>query len=199
MSAAKTDSPTTVESPRLVGVLAQFDSSRALLDACRRVREKGFTRWEAFAPFPVHGLDDAMGAKPTRLPWIVLIMGLTGTSLALFLVWWTNATSFKGVPSFLQGYPYVVSGKPIFSLPANVPILFELTVLLSAIGAAIGMLVLNGLPRLYNPLFKSRAFRQVTTDRFFIMIQADDPNFERSATDEFLRSLGASHCEDVED
>ncbi len=180
------------------GLLAQFESAAGLLKAAAGVRDGGYTRWDAYSPYPMHGLDAAMGARPTRLPWIVLILGLHGLLGGLLLVWWTNATSF-GVPSFLQGYPYIVSGKPVFSLPANIPVIFETTVLLSAFGAVFGMLALNRLPRLHHPLFRSPAFRRVTADRFFIAIEAVDPRYDAAATRKLLESLGASMVEQVED
>ncbi len=175
--------------PVLYGVLAQFDSVTDLLAAAREVRQAGYKRWESYTPFPVHGLDRAMGMPATRLPWIVLAAGLTGLLGGLGLVWWTNAVN----------YPWVISGKPIFSLPANIPIIFETTVLFSAFGAVFGMLILNVLPRLHHPLFASVRFRRSTNDRFFIAIEADDPCFDTVETVELLHRVGATAVEEVAD
>ncbi len=130
-----------------------------------------------------------MGLRPTILPWITLIHGVAGLLLGLLLVWWINAKTVSWAPTFLQGYEFMVSGKPLFSLPANIPILFEMTVLLAAIGTLLGMLGLNKLPMLHNPLFKSERFRRVTDDRFFVVIDAADPKFDLAETTQFLDSL----------
>jgi hypothetical protein len=186
------------ESKALFGLLAEFDSADDLLTAAKAVRKDGYTRWDTHSPFPVHGMDKVMQVRPTRLPWIVLIMGLTGTLGGLLLVWWTNATSFD-VPYALRGYAFLISGKPIFSLPANIPVIFETTVLLAGFGAVFGMLGLNGLPRLYNPLFMSDRFRRATADRFFIAIEAKDPQFDRGRTARLLQSSGATAVEELEE
>jgi hypothetical protein len=186
----------TTEGQTLVGLLAEYDNVNDLLAAARGVRKKGYTCWDVHSPFPVHGMDEAMQLRRTRLPLIVFLAGLTGTLGGLFLVWWTNATSYD-VPYALRGYPFIISGKPIFSLPANIPVIFETTVLLAAFGAVFGMLGLNRLPRLYNPLFASQRFRRVTSDRFFIVIEAGDPRFDRAKTANLLLELRASHVEEV--
>lgn len=190
MSSQDRDSTTSSvsEASQLHGLLAEFDSPEALLKAAEKVRDAGFTRWDAHTPFPVHGLDAAMGIKPTVLPWLVLGGGVAGLGAAVLLQWWTNAVN----------YPYLISGKPYFSLPANIPIIFEVTVLLSAIVTFFGVMALNGLPKLYNPLFKSTRFARVTDDRFFIEIEAVDPKFNRQLTESLLTSLGAVSVETVE-
>ncbi len=183
--------------PVLYGLLAEFDDPAALARAAAAVRQKGYTRWDAHSPFPVHGLDEAMGARRTRLPLIALIAGLCGLIGGLKLAWYTNASDLAFMPSFLRGYPFMISGKPVFSLPANIPVVFETTVLLAALGTVLGMLGLNRLPRLHHPLFASERFARATTDRFFIVIEARDPRFDRRAAAEFLRSLGAAAVEEV--
>jgi hypothetical protein len=174
---------------RPYGLLIEFESVPALLRAAERVRDEGYTRWDVHSPFPVHGLDDAMGIRPTRLPWVVLGAGLTGAGAALLLQWWTNAVDF----------PFLISGKPFFSLPADIPIVFELTVLFAALTAFIGMLAFNGLPSLYHALFRNRRFRQVTNDRFFISIESADPRYDSERTRSFAWSLGPSHVEELDD
>lgn len=179
------------------GLLAEFDTVDDLLVAARNVRENGYTQWDVHTPFPVHGMDEVMQVPKTRLPWIVFVMGVAGALGGLGLVWWTNATSFP-VPYALRGYQYVIAGKPIFSLPANIPVIFETTVLLAALGAVFGMLVLNRLPMLFNPLFRSERFRRMSDNRFFICIEARDPRFDRAKTTEMLRQLKAAAIEEVE-
>jgi len=190
------DTERTAPRTRLHGYLAEFEDVGRLLAAARQVRDRGFRRWDAYSPFPVHGLDEAMGQSPTRLPWIVLAGGLTGLIAGLGLTWWTNSTGFP-VPYAVQGSPFLISGKPIFSLPANIPVIFETTILLAAFGAVFGMLLLNRLPRLYHPLFRRERFRRVTQDRFFVVIEADDPRFDQTTTPEMLHRLGADTVEHV--
>jgi len=174
---------------RLYGYLVRFETAGDLISAAERVRDAGYTRWDAHTPFPVHGLNDAMGLKPTRLPWLVLGAGLAGALVGLGLQYWTNAVDYK----------FVISGKPFFSLPANIPITFELTILFAAVAAFVGMLAFNGLPQHYHPLFKSRSFRRVTADAFVISVEAGDPEFDGEKTKAFLRSLGGLDVEEVEE
>jgi hypothetical protein len=177
------------EKVELIGLLAEYTNVDQILKAARAVRRAGFSRWDVHTPFPIHGIDYAMGIKPTVLPWIVLAGGLTGLVSAIALQWYCNAFDYK----------FLISGKPIWSFPANVPIMFELTVLFSALTAVFGMLGLNGLPRLYNPLFKSERFRRVTTDRFFLVIDSTDAKFNEEQTTRLLTDAGAISIERVED
>lgn len=173
------------DSPQVEGMLAQFSGPEALRAAAAGVRQAGYTRFEAYSPFPIHGIYAAMGRRRTRLPWLVLAGGVAGGIGALALQGWTNAVF----------YPYEISGKPLFSLPANIPIAFELIVLLSAIAAFAGGLALSGLPELFHPLFACRNFRRVTTDGFFLGIDAADPEFDEVQTGELLRTLGSTGTE----
>jgi hypothetical protein len=185
---------------KIYGLLAEFETPQAVMDAAVKVRDAGYRWWDTMTPYPVHGLDKAMGIKPTFLPWLVFGGGLTGAIAGVALQAFTNATAFKiwaGV--FVEGYPFMVSGKPLNSLPAWIPVIFELTVLLAATGCFGLMLLLNGLPRLYHPLFKSDRFARVTDDRFFLVIEARDPKFFRDETESFLRSLDPVSLETVED
>lgn len=177
------------EVPQLVGLLAEFTDVDAVVNAARKVRRAGYLRWDVHSPFPIHGIDYAMGIRPTRLPWLVLAGGLFGLAAGLALQWYTNAWD----------YQFFISGKPLFSLPANIPVAFETTVLCAALTAVFGMLGLNRLPRLYNPLFKSERFRRVTADRFFVVIDATDPNFDETKTQQLLVDAGAAAVERVED
>ena len=171
----------------LYGLLTEFESPSLLMEAVEKVRDEGFQKWDVHTPFPVHGMDDAMGIKGTQLPFIVLAGGLTGLGLATLMQWWMNAVD----------YPFIISGKPLFGLPANIPIMFELTVLLSAFATFFGMWGLNGMPRLYHPLFNNERFRRATQDRYFIVVEAQDPKFQVEKTREFLASLGGAVVEAV--
>lgn len=188
---------TLVEKP--FAMLAEFDGVAEVKAAAAKVRDAGYRDWDVHAPFPIHGIEKAMGMKPTILPWITLLGGLAGCLGGLGMLWYINASTLEGIPAHLQGYQYITAGKPIFSLPANIPIIFETTVLLASFGTLIGMLALNRLPMLYNPLLKSRRFRRVTDDKFFVVIDASDPKFDESATRNFLASLGSTHIEIVTD
>lgn len=170
------------------GLLAEFASPADLYHACERVRDAGYTRWDAHSPFPVHGLERAMGIRRSILPWIILVAGLTGAILGFVLQWWVHVSA----------YPLVISGKPFFAWPAFIPITFELGVLFGAFGAVIGMLALNRLPMHYHPLFHAKIFERVTDDAFFISIESWDPRFDASATRTLLEGLGARRVELVE-
>ena len=170
------------------GILAEFATPADLYHACERVRDAGFTRWDAHTPFPVHGIEGAMGLRRSPLPWIVLGMGLTGAALGFFLQWWVHSVA----------YPLVISGKPYNSWPAFIPITFEVGVLFAALGAVLGMLGLNGLPMHHHPLFRSRLFEHVTDDAFFISIESWDPLFDPSGTGTLLESLDARSVELLE-
>lgn len=173
------------EGRRPLGVAARFAGPAELLAAAQRIREAGFRRWDCHSPFPVHGLERAMGLRPTILPWLVFGAGLTGAAAALLLQWWTNAVD----------YPFQISGKPLFSLPANIPVIFELTVLFAALTAFFGALLLNGLPRFAPIAATARSFARVTADGFFITVEAADPLFDAERTAAFLRELGAVEVE----
>lgn len=168
---------------RLHGTYAEFDSVDPLLAACRRVRDAGYTKTDAYTPFPVHGIDKALDIKPTVLPWIALVGGLTGTTIALTMQIWMNAID----------YPYIISGKPFISMPAFIPVSFELTVLLASFGAFFGMLALNKLPRYSNPVFTDPRFDRATDDKFFLYIEATDPKYNKGAVEKLFGDFGSSH------
>ena len=171
------------------GLLAEYETPHDLVAAAGAIRDAGYTKWDAHTPFPVHGLDGAMGIRPTRLPLFVLAAGLCGGGGGLLMQWWMNAVA----------YPIIISGKPFNSLPADIPVTFELTVLLASLTAFAGMLVANGLPRFHRPLFSLPAFRRVTTDAFFLAIEAADPRFELARTEQLLGSLRATRIVLVEE
>ena len=180
-------------------IIAEYDNVTRVMEAANRIREAGYLHWDVHSPMPLHGINVPMGLRPTILPWITLVHGVVGLLLGLLLVWWINAKTVAGVPTPLQGYEYLISGKPMFSLPANVPILFEMTVLFAAIGTLLGMLGLNKLPMLHNPLLKSERFRRSTDDRFLVVIESDDPQFDPPATEAFLLDTGAVGVEVIND
>ena len=171
------------------GYMAEFDSVPTLLAACRRVRDAGYTVTDAYTPFPVHGIDTALGIKPTVLPWIALGGGLTGTMIALTMQIWMNGID----------YPYIISGKPFVSIPAFIPVSFELTILLASFGAFFGMLALNKLPRFSNPMFTNSRFDAVTDDKFFLYIDAKDPRYDEAGVQKLLGDFEALSVDPVVD
>jgi len=176
------------ENSSIHGVVADFASPDTLLDAVRAARAQGYTKMEAYTPFPIHGIDEAMGAKQSILGYIVLCGSATGLTTAILLQWWTGSIS----------YPLVISGKPLFAFEFGFPIMFELTVLLSAFAAVFGMLGLNGLPRLNHPIFNYSGVAGSSDDRFLLVIEASDKKFDANGTKDFLASLGAEKLEVVE-
>lgn len=176
--------PNTPNTPgrEIAALVAQYASPEELVEAATQVREAGYRAWDTHSPFPVHGIDRAMGIRPTILPWLVLGGGLAGCVVALGLQWWTNAVD----------YPFLISGKPLFSLPANIPVTFELIVLFAALTAFFGTLALNQLPQFWHPTFESSRFARATTDGFFLSIEARDPKFALEATQQLLETTGAT-------
>jgi hypothetical protein len=173
-------------------ILAEFDDAGAALHAAEKVRDAGYSRWDTHTPFPIHGMDGAMGMKDSRLGWIVLACALTGLTGAFTMMHWMNGVD----------YVTVVGDKPPGApqtLPSMVPIMFELTILFSAFGAVLGMFGLNQLPRHNHPVFASERFRKASIDRYFISIEAEDPKFDVKATKEFLEGMHPSHVEVVEE
>jgi len=171
------------------GALGDFATPEALLEAVRGLRSRGYTKLDALTPFPIHGMDQALGEKPSRLGYLVAAGGLTGACAALLLQWWTGAVD----------YPLVVGGKPFFAFEFSVPITFELTVLIAAFAAVLGMLAFNGLPRLYHPVMNASRFKGATNDRFLLVVDAQDPLFDPERTPALLGSLGSEHTEVFED
>ncbi len=174
---------------RVAGAAAEFDDPNQLLAAAEKIRDAGFRKWDCYTPFPVHGLDDAMGVKPTILPWLVLGAGLTGLCVALGFQSWSNG----------MDYAWNISGKPLFSVPANIPIAFELTVLFSALTCFFGVLILNQLPQWYHPAFRLDRFARFSNDKFFLIVEARDPQFDAKKTPALVASLGAAWAGPVEE
>jgi hypothetical protein len=184
---------------KIWGLMAEFDSPAAIFHAAQRARAEGYRWFDCHTPFPMHGLDRAMGIKPTILPVLVFFGGATGVVLGVLLQWFANATSFDFwliVP--VRGYDFLVSGKPLASVPDWIPVVFEMTILLAALACVGWMLLLNGLPWLHHPTLKSPRFARATDDRFFLVIEARDPKFVRRQTEAFLQTLGPLSIEALE-
>ncbi|MGC8916501.1 MAG: DUF3341 domain-containing protein [Thermoanaerobaculum sp.] len=177
-----------VPPPRLWGLAGEFATVDAFLAAVEAVRKAGYAHYDAHAPIPVHGLDEAMEIRPSRLTKVVFLGGFSGCALGLLLQWWTNAVD----------YPFRISGKPLFALPPAIPVVFELTVLLSAVTAVVGLLVANRQPEFYHPLFELPAFAKGSDDRFFVVVEARDPLFDPEGTARFLQDVGAEAVHRVE-
>jgi hypothetical protein len=170
-------------------LLAQFDDPNELIHAAEKVRDAGYQKWDVHSPYPLHGMDAAMGLGDSRLGWIVLVMGLSGLASAFALMAWANGIE----------YPIIIGGKPPISLPSMIPICFELTILFSALGCFLGMLGLNALPRHNHPIFESDRFASFSTDKFFISIEAADTQFDVASTRRFLEGLHPTFVELVEE
>ncbi|MGL4513800.1 MAG: quinol:electron acceptor oxidoreductase subunit ActD [Lacipirellulaceae bacterium] len=185
----------TPATPKRLGSLAQFADHDALIAAAGKTTDEGYRKVEAYSPFAVIGLDDALKQHGTILPWVVFCMGLTGSIVGISMQYYMN--SAEG-PWFLAGYDFAISGKPSFSVPANIPVMFESTILMSAFGAFFGMLLLNGLPRFHNPLHASERFLRATNDGFFLFVDAKDPKYASTETEAFLQSIGATAVESID-
>jgi len=173
--------------PKAYGWMAEFDNEHDLLHAAEKVRDAGYTKTDAFTPFPVHGIDHALGIKPTILPFIVLCAGLTGLCTALLMQWWMNGVDYR----------YIISGKPFGITPASIPVSFELTILFSAFTSVLGMLALNGLPKFSNPVFNNAKFDRATNDRFFLYVDSHDKYYNRESVRELLASVSPSSLDEV--
>lgn len=171
------------------GLLAEFPHPGALMHAAEATRDAGYDHFDTYSPFPIHGMDRAMGLGQSLVGPITFVGAVAGVATGWALQWWTSAVD----------YPLNVSGKPYFSLEPSLPIIFEVTVLFSALAAVAGMLALNGLPRPYNPLFYSDRFKRATDDGFFLHIAASDEHFDLDKTRSFLEEAGAHHIEVVRD
>ena len=161
-------------------MMAEFEEPAALVAAARRAHEDGYRRFDAYSPFPIEELTEAIGGGHTRLPLIVLLGGLTGCVGGYGLQYWVST----------MAYPLNVGGKPLHSWPAFIPVTFECTILVAALSAVLGMLALNGLPQPYHPVFNVPRFALATRNRFFLCIEARDPKFDFNRTRAFLESLG---------
>jgi hypothetical protein len=174
---------------KIYGLVAEFDSPAAILHAAEKVRDAGYRRWDTFTPFPIHGMDKVMGFKNSLVGWFALIFGGGAFVGCMAMIWYMNDFD----------YPIIVGGKPMFSpLAAFVPS-YILLVLAGAIGAFVGMIAMNELPRFHHPLFKNRRFALASRDKFFLAIGASDPKFSETETSRLLEEAGGTYIELVED
>jgi hypothetical protein len=173
----------------IYGLVAEFDDPTSLVAAARKCRDAGYRKMDAYSPFPIHELTEALGFRRTRLPLLVLVGGLTGTATALLMQWF----------SAVVHYPINVGGRPLASWPAFIPITFELTILFASFATVLGMLGMNGLPMPYHPIFNAPRFALASRDRFFLCIEAKDPSFDLEKTTKFLEGLGAQVVSEVEE
>ena len=165
--------------PPIHGLMAEFDSPTDLVRAAQRAHAEGYRRMDAYTPFPIEELSEAIGFHHTRLPLVVLVGGILGCLGGYGLQYWVSVIE----------YPVNVGGRPYHSWPSFIPVTFETTVLLAALSAVLGMLALNGLPMPYHPVFNVKSFALASKDKFFLCIEAADPMYDRAATQKFLESL----------
>ena len=174
---------------KLYGLMAEFDTTTDVVRAAEKVREAGFTKTDAFSPFPIHELDEALGIKRSILSYLIFGGGITGGLLGFGLLYWTHVIE----------YPIMVAGRPHFSLPAFIPPIFELTILLAAFTAVFGMLILNGLPQPYHPVFNVPRFNLASREKFFLLIESKDAKFDYEETKKFMESLNPQEVHDVDE
>lgn len=172
-----------------LGLLAEFETAAEIKRAAQCVRDAGYQKWDVFTPFPIHGMEEAMGLRGSQVGWYAFIGGATGFCTGMLMIW------------FMNGFDYalVVGGKPLFSPVSAFPVSYELTILFGSIGSLLGMLITNRLPRWHNPLFANERFIRATHDRFFVFIECQDPKYSENQTRELLMAAGAKHIELVED
>jgi Protein of unknown function (DUF3341) len=171
------------------GILAEFDSPAAILYAAEKVRDAGYSRWDVFTPFPIHGMDRVMGLKNSLVGWVSLFMGGGAFLSVVGLIWFANAFD----------YPLIVGGKPMFSVPMTFVPAYIMMIMGAAVGALIGMLAFNELPRFHHPLFTSERFALVSRDKFSLLIGSTDPKFSETETRKLLEAIGGAHIEIIED
>lgn len=172
----------------LYALVAQFDTVEDIRLAAERTRKAGYTRTDAYTPFPVEGLDEDLGMRPTNLGWVVLIVGILGLLGGFFLQWWAN-TAY---------YPLNAGGKPLNSWPNWIVIMYEITILSAGLTAGIGMIIRNGLPRPYHSIFNTPGFEHASRDKFFLSIEARDPKFDLDHTRAFMEALEPERISEVE-
>ena len=171
----------------LFGLGAEFPSAVALLEAAKKIYAHGFKKWDVYSPFPIHGMDQAMGFKRSRVSLFSLIGGFTGLTTGFVLIYYTSALN----------YPLIVQGKPYFALEPSLPIFFELTILLTAFGTIFGLLLLTLLPRLHHPVFNWDRFQRATDDGFFLVLEVADPKFDPTASRQLLQGMGGTHITEI--
>ncbi len=174
---------------RTYALMAEFDTPAATMHAAEVIRDAGYKRWDVHTPFPVHGLDGAMGLRNSKVGWFTFLGGATGFTLGMLMIWWMGKVD----------YAIPVGGKPLFSPIFAFPVSYELTILLGSFGTLFGMMFLNRLPRHYHPLLKNPRFKNASHDRFYVVIETADPRFSDVETRKLLEKAGGRHIEAVED
>ena len=174
---------------KMYGIIAAFETTPDIYHACEKVRDAGYTQWDAITPFPVHGLDAAMGIRRSKVPRISICGGIVGFCTGMSMIWWTGAND----------YPLIVGGKPLFSPMFAFPVSYELTILFTAFATIIGMFVVNGLPMHYHPVQKAPNLTRLLDDRFHIVIEANDPKYNAAATRAFLEQIGGADIAELEE
>jgi hypothetical protein len=177
--------------------LAEFDTPGDCMHAAERVRDAGYKSWDVHTPYPVHGMEKAMGLGETQLGWVSMAAGMIGLGTAVLMIYFMNASEWE-VLGF-RGYPLVVGGKPPGAFPSMVPIMFELAILLTGFGTLFGLFHFARLPRHHHPVFESERFAAASDDKFFISVEAEDPKFDVEGTRSFLEALSPTHIELVEE
>ena len=177
-----------MERRSLYGLMAEFDNADALLKAAQRTYDEGYRRMDAYSPFPIHGLAEAVGYRHRILPWLVLAGGILGGVAGFSLQYWVSVIDL----------PVNIGGRPLNSWPSFIPVTFECTILGAALTAVLGMLALNGLPKPYHPVFNAERFRRASSNRFFLCIEAADRKFELSTVTAYLKSLSPYGVIEVE-
>ena len=178
--------------------LAEYETPNAIAQAAMKVRDAGYQNWDCHTPYALHGMDEAMGLKPTRIGIISFIFGMFGVGLAVFMMQYTNAFDFN-LLNVGAGYPLVIGGKPPGAFPSMVPIMFELGILLCGFATLFGMLRLIKLPMHNHPIFESDRFEAASDDKFFISIEAGDQKFDLERTKALLEATNPTHLELVEE
>ena len=187
VSTSKLSIEPELEPAEAIGLLAEFETAEDLLRATRRAYAAGYRAMDAYSPFPVEGLTDALGWRTNAIPLIGFFGGLTGALTGIGMQYWIHAVAL----------PINVGGRPLDSWPSFVPVTFELAVLFSALSMVAGLFILNGHPEPYHPVFNVLAFGRASRDRFFLCIESHDPSFDHDATRQFLQSLGTGEVADV--
>ena len=176
------------EESTLFGLMAEFETPDDLLAAAKATFAAGYRKIDGYSPLPVHGLGDAIGFPRTKLPWLVFCFGILGGICGYGLCYWVSVID----------YPMNIAGKPLHSGPMFIPVTFELTILFAALSSAFGMFIANGLPQPYHPVFNVENFARASQDRFFLSIEADDPQFDLDKTTKFLNCLNPHEVAEVE-